>query len=143
MLPSEYVVSVDVTVPEADLAEDEELPDVELDDELLAELFDELLLELVLLDVELFEELPLPDEEVVSELPFELELPDEPDELLPDELPCLPGPLPLPPLGPCPEPLPGPPWPPDPLPDCPLCMFPASESSAVSSAWSAEPSSSA
>ena len=125
MLPSEYVVSVDVAVPEADLAEDEELPDVEMDDELLAELFEEL----------------LPDEAVVSELTVEPELPEEPDELLPDELLCLPGPLPLP--GPCPEPLPGPPWPPDPLPDCPLCMLPASESSAVSSACSAEPSSSA
>ena len=118
MLPSEYVVSVDVAVPEADLAEDEELPDVELDDELLAELFEEL----------------LPDEAVVSELPVEPELPEEPDELLPDELLSLPGPLPLPLPGPCPEPLPGPPWPPDPLPDCPLCMLPASESSAVSSA---------
>ena len=117
-------MSVDVAVPEADLAEDEELPDVELDDELLAELFEEL----------------LPDEAVVSELPFELELPDEPDELLPDELLCLPGPLPLPLPGPCPEPLPGPPllpgppWPPEPLPDCPLCMLPASESSDVSPA---------
>ena len=80
-------MSVDVAVPAAAFAEDDELPSSELpDDAVIPEL----------------SELPddcAPYPELLSELP---ELSELPDELL-----CFPGPLPFP--GPCPEPFPGPP----------------------------------